>query len=156
MNQEQKQEALERFQESQRIIDKGISRVKELEQLCQKEADTRKNDREHKKETLMPYNSDEREALSLLTQAEMLDTLNKQYDKSNPWQDIERKQSGLMHEIFRTLITELQEQGNLYHLRGMQMESRARHLEIKIRNQEGQLSDIQEKAEALSNSQDES
>ena len=159
MNQEQKQEALERLQESQRVLEAGISRIEEIQQLYSEEFGTRKNDEEHQKATLMPYTSEDLVG-SLGTQSKSLtqyiDTL-KQWDDSEAWKSVVWEQRsairGLLHDLNSTPQNH---EVYIYNRRGQSLESWAEHLQIKIREYEGWCNDIAQSIETLSNSQDQS
>ena len=158
MNQEQKQEALELLQESQRVLEAGLSRLREMQELCQNESDTRKNNEDHKKQTLMPYSSDE-QVNSLGTQAESLsqyiDTV-RQYDDSEAWRQTVFHMRSAIQGVSQSLEATLHDQGRTYHIVERQLNSWAGHLGYQIEDYENFRDELQREIEELSNSQDES
>ena len=154
MNQEQKQEALERFQESQRIIEEGILKAEEMQQLHQDELD-RRNNEEYKRKALTPYTSDT-QISNLTAQKKSSGQYEYNLDDSKACWSIQDRQESLMTSVISTLEGELEEYKSIYRQRKGQMESNINHLGYQIQGHRQILTNIAQEIETLSESEDQS
>lgn len=155
MNQEQKQEALERLQRSQEILEAGLSRIEEIRQLYSDEFNTRKNDEEHQRATLMPYTSKE-QINNLTTEIESLKQWIETLDRSEPLRDAVNGQVAAMDNVVHNLNWIREQERHEYNLRRMNVEARIRDVNRKLEDGKGGRDRAVEKREALSESEDES